>query len=51
MFERWLPKELAAWAAGFDEIGALPDHVGAVDRDDYGGGMVLYAGVDGVGYG
>ena len=34
MCERWLPNKLAAWAAGSDEIDALPDHVGAVDRDD-----------------
>jgi hypothetical protein len=29
MFERWLPKELTAWAAGSDEIDALLDYVGA----------------------
>jgi hypothetical protein len=29
MFEHWLPNKLAAWAAGSDEIDALPDHVGA----------------------
>ena len=29
MFEHWLPKELTAWAAGCDEIGALLDYVRA----------------------
>ena len=28
MFGRWLPNKMTAWAAGFDEIDALPDHVG-----------------------
>ena len=50
MFEHWLPNKLAAWAAGSDEIDALPDHVGAVDRDDWGCWMVLRAGVDDAGH-
>ena len=44
MFARWLPKELAAWEAGFDEIDVLPDYVRTVDRDDWGCWMVLRAG-------
>jgi len=50
MFERWLPNKLAEWAAGFDEIDTLPDHVGTVDRDDWGCWMVLRAGVDDAGH-
>ena len=51
MFERWLPNKPAVWTAGCDEIDALPDHIGAVDRDDWGCGMVLRAGVDDAGHG
>jgi hypothetical protein len=37
MCEHWLPNKPAAWAAGFDEIDALPDHVGARDmREERG---------------
>src|ERR1041384_4176347 len=32
IFERWPPKEPGAWAAGSDEINALSNQVGAVDR-------------------
>ena len=49
MFERWLLNKPAAWAAGFDEIDALPGRVGAVDRDDWGCQLVLRAGVDDAG--
>ena len=44
------PQQVTAWAAGFDEIDALPDHVGAVDRDDWGCWMGLRAGVDDAGH-
>ena len=39
-----------AWEAASDEVEALLDHVGAVDRDDCGGWMVLRTGVDDAGH-
>ena len=50
MFERWLLNKPAAWVAGSDEIDALLDHIGSVDRDDWGCRMVLRAGVDDAGH-
>src|SRR5580765_8554073 len=51
MCERWLQNKPAAWAAGFDEIDPLPDHVGTWDRDDWGCRVVFCARVDDTGHG
>src|ERR1041385_2334802 len=50
IFERWLPNKMTAWAAGSDEIDALLDHVGAVDRDDWGCRVAFRTGLDDAGH-
>ena len=46
MCERWRLNKMTAWAAGSDEIDALPDCVRAVDRDDRACLLVLCEGMD-----